>query len=271
MGVPNPRAPALRPYHRGDFGANPMAIGGYGPRPSQGSGPSMPNRQASVDMRPLRRPSEAIRRPSEAQYSGSDPRMLDARPASHHPSRDVRPASHHPSRQPSMPPRPPLFAGRPSQAGRVGSHRPSNAAEIRASQVGRMPSQPIRGPSASQHGGFSDQDFVKVGRAPSRSVNFVEPRQPSQRPSAHPADFERPASRCPSAHEGHDDMYDHPGQVVRQPSQGMEQQYGAPAQQYHQRPAIDTSIYHGQVGASGQRWQGIVRKWDNYMAGGGYQ
>jgi hypothetical protein len=247
----------------------------------------MPNRQASVDMHPLRRPSEAtdsrrrpseaIRRPSEVQYSGNDPRMRGGREASHHPSRDVRPASHHPSHQASMPP-PPLFAGRPSQAGRVGSHRPSHAAEIRASQAGRMPSQPIRGPSASQHGGFSDQDFVKVGRAPSRPVNFVEPRQPSQRPSAHPADFERPASRCPSAHQGHDDMYDHPGQVVRQPSQGIEEQYGAPAQQYggpaqqyHQRPAIDTSIYHGQVGASDQRWQGIARKWDNYMAGGGYQ
>jgi hypothetical protein len=240
----------------------------------------MPNRQASIDMHPLRRPSEATdsrRRPSEVQYSGNDPRMRWGREASHHPSRDVRPASLHPSHQASMPP-PPLFAGRPSQAGRVGSHRPSHAAEIRASQAGRMPSQPIRGPSASQHGGFSDQDFVKVGRAPSRPVNFVEPRQPSQRPSAHPADFERPASRCPSAHQGHDDMYDHPGQVVHQPSQGIEEQYGAPAQQYggpaqqyHQRPAIDTSIYHGQVGASDQRWQGIARKWDNYMAGGGYQ
>jgi hypothetical protein len=207
-----------------------MAIGGHDPRPSQGPGPSMPNRQASSDMHPLRRPSEAIRRPSEAirrpseaQYSGFDPRMLDARPASHHSSRDVRPASHHPSRQASMPP-PPLFAGRPSQAGRVGSHHPSHAAENLASQAGRMPSQPILGPSGAQHNGFCDQDFVKVGRAPSRPVDFVEPRQPSRRPSAHPADFERPASRRPSAHQGHDDMYDHPGQVVRRPSQGMGQQ-----------------------------------------------
>jgi hypothetical protein len=83
IGVPNPRAPTLRPSRRGDSGANPMAIGGHDPRPSQGPGPSMPNRQASSDMHPLRRPSEAIRRPSEAQYSGFDPRMLDARPASH--------------------------------------------------------------------------------------------------------------------------------------------------------------------------------------------
>jgi hypothetical protein len=185
----------------------------------------MPDRQASVDMHPLHRPSEATdsrRRPSEAQYSGNDLRMLDARPASHHPSRDVRPASHHPSRQASMS-SPPLFAGRLSQAGRVDSHRPSHAAEIRASQAGRMPSQPIRGPSTSQHGGFSDQDFVKVGRAPSRPVNFVEPRQPSRRPSAHPAEFDRPTSRRPSAHQGHDDMYDHPDQLVHRPSQGMGQ------------------------------------------------
>jgi hypothetical protein len=32
-----------------------------------------------------------------------------------------------------------------------------------------------------------------------------------------------------------------------------------------------TLPYFGQVGASGQRWDGIARKWDNYMAGGGYQ
>jgi hypothetical protein len=190
---------------------------------------------------------------------------------------DARPASRQSSRQQSMSSPPPV-PGRPSQAGRVGLHHPSQF------EVGRVPShhspQTGRGPSAAQQGGFSDRDFVKVGRAPSHAADFVEPHLPSRHPSdilpnhrlnlsAQPTLVPRPPDHPQDLSGLHVLLQPQPRpQQVDQ----LPQQFGLRLQQHHgQRPVIDTSIYHGQVGASGQRWQGIVRKWDNYMAGDGYQ
>jgi hypothetical protein len=227
---PNNRTPSHRHSRGGDSCANPMAIGGHGLRPSQGPGPSIRGAsQAPVNMYPPRRVSEAQ---GGQVYSGGDPRMMAAV--------DARPVSHHPSRQPSMSP-PSPFAGRSSQAGRMSSRHTSQA------EVGRVPShhssQTGRDLSAVQQGGFSDQDFVKVGRAPSHAAKIVKPRQPSRRP------FDMLPNHClnlcPSEHVLLQPQ-PRPQQVDQRP-----QQFGPRLQQHDsQRPVIETSIYHGQVGAS---------------------
>jgi hypothetical protein len=236
---PNNRTPSHRPSRGGDSCANPMAIGGHGLRPSQGPGPSIRGAsqapanmasQAPANMYPTRRIFEAQ---GGQVYSGGDPRMMAAV--------DARPVSHHPSRQSSMSP-PPPFAGRSSQAGRMSSRHMSQA------EVDRVPSyhssQTGRGPSAVQQGGFSDQDFVKVGRAPSHAAKIVKPRQPSRRP------FDilpnHCLNMCPSEY-----VLLQPQPRPQQVDQRL-QQFGPRLQQHDsQRPVIDTSIYHGQVGASG--------------------
>jgi hypothetical protein len=170
-------------------------------------------------------------------YSGGDPRMMSVA--------NARPTSHHSWRQPPPPP-PSSFAGRPSQ----GPHHPSQA------DFGHVPSphssQALCGPSAGQHSGF-----VNVGRAPSHAADVVDSRQPSRRPSAVLPSH----SLNPTVHSG---------QMVRRPSAYPQDLPGSrrPSAAVDKRPqqSDQRSQQH-----NGQRWQGIARKWDNYMAGGGYQ
>jgi hypothetical protein len=252
-----------RPSRRGESGANPMAMGGHGPRPSQGPGPSMP----VVGSTPApRRPSQA---PGQV-YSGRDPRMMqeNARPASHHPSR--HPSQGHMQGGTSMPP-PPQYGMHPSQvrrevdAGRSSAtvralSKPISAMRVPSAAQGfdeaRKPSRPFsRHPSA--HPDYNDNKIVvRPGSRPILDLQGYDDDQVAVRPS----------SRGPSAHSHpHQAMVPY-GQSTRRPSHGGHGQHAL----VQQGRGSEYEVVITQVTIRGANWQNGSGKWENYMGGNGY-